>query len=182
MMTWHMTGMRLLLCACVTIMMLGRSANAGWAQTDTVTVDISPQALDRALTLFADQMNLQVLYASDLVRGLTTQGVTGVVTPQDALVQLLDGTGLAYTFVDGRTIALHKTMPTPSSAESGGPSTPMAESKPKKVTLPEVVVKDVREREDSREDRDVAQLKEIAGTVNVVTREEIQLARPKNAS
>jgi Fe(3+) dicitrate transport protein len=43
-------------------------------------------------------------------------------------------------------------------------------------------VKDVRERKDSREDHDVAQLKEIAGTVNVVTREEIQLARPKNAS
>ena len=180
-MTWPVKGLRLVLCALLTTAMCGITSMA-WAQTDTVTVNISPQELNHALAIFAEQTNLQVLYASDLVRGLSTKGAMEAVTPQEALRQLLDGTGLAYTFVDSNTIALHKTVPTLSAEEIGRPSAPVSEGKPKRVKLPEVLVKDVREREDRSEDRDIEQLKEIAGTVNVVTREEIQLARPKNAS
>lgn len=50
-------------------------------------------------------------------------------------------------------------------------------AKPKAVKIPEVVVKDVHEREDFSEEK----LKEIPGAVNVVTRQEIERARPKNA-
>lgn len=45
------------------------------------------------------------------------------------------------------------------------------------VAVPEVMIKDVHPREDMNEDR----IKEIPGTVNVVTSEEIQRARPKSA-
>lgn len=53
---------------------------AASAQTETVTVNIPPQELSTALTALAEQANLQVLYASELVRGLTTIGVRGTVT------------------------------------------------------------------------------------------------------
>ncbi|MFO0705962.1 MAG: TonB-dependent receptor [Nitrospira sp.] len=45
------------------------------------------------------------------------------------------------------------------------------------VAVPEVMIKDVHQRDDMNEDR----IKEIPGTVNVVTSEEIQRARPKSA-
>jgi Fe(3+) dicitrate transport protein len=180
-MTWRMNGLRRLLCASFTIG-VWLTAGGSWGQTDSARVEIAPQELDRALALFAEQTNLQVLYAADLVRGLSTQGVSDAATPHDALRQLLGGTGLAYTFVETRTIAIHKAADTAHPGEIGGPVAGAAESKSKRVKLPEVVVKDVREREDRSEDLDIEQLKEIAGTVNVVTKEEIQLARPKNAS
>ena len=52
---------------------------------------------------------------------------------------------------------------------------PLPKSKP--VKIPEVMVKDVHERNEP----DQESVKDIAGSVNVVTREEIQRARPKNA-
>jgi Fe(3+) dicitrate transport protein len=144
-------------------------------------VTIPPQELDRALALFAEHTNFQILYPPDLVRGLSTKGVTDAATPQDGLHQLLDGTGLAYTFVDATTIAVHKNDVSPRGAGMSESSPAAMEPKSKKIKLPEVVVKDVREREDLTETRDEEQIKEIAGTVNIVTREEIQRARPKNA-
>ena len=88
-------GMFLLLT--IVVMASGRSA---FAQTEMVTMNIPPQELSTALTSLADQANLQVLYASDLTRGLTTNGVVGTITPQDAVRQLLEGTGLEYPFTD----------------------------------------------------------------------------------
>ncbi|MGZ8382875.1 MAG: TonB-dependent receptor family protein, partial [Nitrospira sp.] len=65
---------------------------------------------------------------------------------------------------------------TPDPAQ-GASAVPAEPSKPKPVKIPEVVVKDVHERNEP----DQELVKEIAGAVNVVTREEIQRARPKNA-
>lgn len=59
------------------------------------------------------------------------------------------------------------------SPEAAAPATP----KPGPVAVPEVLIKDLHEREDMNEER----VKEIPGTVNVVTSQEIQRARPKNA-
>ncbi|HNI68149.1 MAG TPA: TonB-dependent receptor plug domain-containing protein, partial [Nitrospira sp.] len=54
---------------------------------------------------------------------------------------------------------------------------PEQPAKSKPVKIPEVMVKDVHERSEP----DQESVKDIAGSVNVVTREEIQRARPKNA-
>ena len=72
-------------------------------------------------------------------------------------------------------------------AQDGGsqalPTEPVTEERPlpsttnRPVTVPEVMIKDVHERDDVNEER----IKEIPGAVNVVTREELQRARPKNA-
>jgi hypothetical protein len=87
---------------------------------DAAMVNIAPQELGHALAQFAEQTTLHVLYAADLVRGLSTRGVTGAVTPHEALRQLLSGTGLVYPFVDTSTIAVHHPIDTPTPAEHRG--------------------------------------------------------------
>ncbi len=91
MMPWREVGIGTRVFAFLTMMAVVFVPSA-FAQTDTVTVDIPPQDLSSALKAFAEQSNQQVLYASDLTRGLTTKEVVGTVTPQEAVRQLLEGT------------------------------------------------------------------------------------------
>lgn len=157
------------------------------AQTETATFDIPSQPLRAALTVFAEQSGWQLFYSAEMTDGIRTQGVAGNMAPQQALEAILAGTGLGFRMTEARTVTL---VPTPSglvpippfaSDQPGPPSasapdrTTAERSKPVKV--PEIVVKDVHER--NLPDQEL--VKEIAGTVNVVTREEIQRARPKNA-
>ena len=76
---WREGGIGIGMVLLMTILTL-LPARAASAQTETVTVNIPPQELSTALTASAEQANLQVLYASELVRGLTTIGVRGTVT------------------------------------------------------------------------------------------------------
>ena len=84
--------------------------HSAFAQSDAVTVNIPPQELSTALTALADQTNLQVLYASELASGTIT-GVTGTVTTQEATRQLLEATGLQFTFTDAKTVTLQSAPP-----------------------------------------------------------------------
>lgn len=52
--------------------------------------------LERSLPVFAQQSGLQILYPSALVAGRQSQAVTGNLTAEAALAQLLRGTGLTY--------------------------------------------------------------------------------------
>ena len=121
------------------------SARSASAQTEMVTVNIPPQELSTALTALAEQANLQVLYASELASGRTTAGVTGTMTPQEATRQLLEGTGLQFTFTDAKTVTLQSALP--AGAAVGGAPIMAEEAKPKPVKVPEIVVKDVRQRD-----------------------------------
>jgi len=136
-------GVGLVLLLTIVAMMPVRSA---FAQTETVTVDIPPQELSTALTALAGQTQLQLLYASELVHGLTTKGVVGTVTPQDAVRQLLEGTGLQHTFTDGKTVTLQSALP--AGAEAGAAAIVAEGTHSKPVKVPEVLVKDVRQRDE----------------------------------
>lgn len=151
------------------------------AQNEAITFNIPPQDLSSALKAFADQTNLQVLYASELTQGLSTNGVTGAYTPQEALRLLLQDTGLHSSFTDPKTVTVQKPALRTTADEPESPPTVGPEPKHKPVKIPEVMVKDVRERDYRNEDDRIKELKEIPGTVNVVTREEIQYARPRSA-
>ena len=72
------------------------------------TFDIPPQSLTDGLTLFGRQSGLQVSVHGDLVRGLTTPGVSGLITPEQALARLLAGTGLVFSLSGGTTVTLQK--------------------------------------------------------------------------
>lgn len=120
------------------------AARPAFAQPETVTVNIPPQELSTALTALADQTNMQVLYASELASGRTTAGVTGTMTPHEATRQLLEGTGLQFTFTDAKTVTLQSALP--AGAVVGGAAIVAEGTNSKPMKVPEIVVKEVRER------------------------------------
>ncbi|MDB6011342.1 MAG: tonB dependent receptor family protein [Gammaproteobacteria bacterium] len=67
---------------------------------------IGAQSLGPALKQFAQDRKLQVLYFSDTVRDLHTDGVSGDLSADEALSRLLNGTGLSYRYVDPKVIAI----------------------------------------------------------------------------
>jgi len=82
---------------------------------DTLSGDISPQPLNKALNEFADQSGLQVVYRTELVSGIASGGTRSPNTDDEALSQLLASTGLEYHFINDRTVAIE-----PATADAGG--------------------------------------------------------------
>lgn len=60
----------------------------------SITVDIPAQPLDSALTTFADQAVLRILFSSDDVAGLEATALRGRNAAEEALRRLLAGSGL----------------------------------------------------------------------------------------
>jgi outer membrane receptor protein involved in Fe transport len=92
------------------------------------SIEISQQQLGPALAELARQTRIQVVYSTDLVQGQRTAGLSGTMTPEEALGQLLSKTGLRYEFLDAQTVTLSReggsgTRPaTPAAAPSPGAS------------------------------------------------------------
>jgi iron complex outermembrane recepter protein len=84
-----------------------------WAETPTPRLDIAPQALPSALAAFADHTGLQVLYVSTIVEGKNSKGAHGEGPPAEILTQLLEGTGLRFSFLNERTVQILPPAPKP---------------------------------------------------------------------
>jgi iron complex outermembrane receptor protein len=137
-----------------------------WAQAPDplsarVEFDIAPQPLTGALNEFAAKTGLQVSYPADLAAGLSSPGLSGTRTPMQALEALLAGTGLGFRFANSETVTLERNAPipptplaqpqsqaTPAPARESGPETSAAKNGQKPVKVPEIIVKDVREKDD----------------------------------
>jgi catecholate siderophore receptor len=68
--------------------------------------DITPGPLGTALTSFERVTGLSVEVPNDNIRTLNSPGVSGVFSAEQALAQLLTGTGVSYRFTGARTVAL----------------------------------------------------------------------------
>lgn len=137
-----------------------------WAQavepvSSRVEFDIAPQALTGALNEFAAKTGLQVSYPADLAAGLSSPGLSGTHTPAQALDTLLGGTGLGFRFANDQTVTLERNAPhppvplaqpqsqaTPPPSRESGSQTSAGKTGQKPVKVPEIVVKDVKERDD----------------------------------
>ena len=185
MMNWREIGTGLGLAMMLMISAMGAALPA-FAQSDQVSLNIPPQELSTALAALADQANVQVLYASELAGGRMTKGVVGTMTAEEGVRQVLEATGLQYAFTDARTVTLQK-APAPvrtAQAELSNVSEPSAKQKPVKV--PEIVVKEVRERDDARtyvaEEASTATrtdtpIKDVPQSIQVITRKVIEEQR-----
>lgn len=69
--------------------------------------------LPSVLASFGDRAGLQVLYPADLARGRTSPGVSGTLTPEEALTRILTGTGLAARFVNPNTVTVQNAQAAP---------------------------------------------------------------------
>ncbi|MGP1253486.1 MAG: TonB-dependent siderophore receptor [Kiloniellales bacterium] len=86
------------------------------AQSETLAIDIATQPLSDALRELSRQTGLQFFAGSDLTQGLTAPAVSGRMSADEALRQLLAGSGLVYSYSGASVVALERA---PTAPESG---------------------------------------------------------------
>jgi iron complex outermembrane receptor protein len=93
-------------------------AYAQQAPSGTRQFAIPSGPLAQALNRFADTAGLQLVYDGANTRGLRTAGVSGTLTPEAGLAELLSGTGLVYRFNTPTSV----TVTIPNTAPAGNTS------------------------------------------------------------
>jgi iron complex outermembrane receptor protein len=79
-----------------------------FADDVTKQYKIPAQSLNNALMKFAADSNLELIFSADTVRNLNAKSLDGTMTPEQALGQLLQGSGYTYRFIDKHTVTLEK--------------------------------------------------------------------------
>jgi iron complex outermembrane recepter protein len=97
---------------------------------------IAAAPLPHALSAFAQQTGLQLIYVSQLAEGRRSQAVPAGLPPAVALARMLAGTGLDFEFIDGRTIKIFAAPP----ASLPGHEAPARSASNRSETLEEIVV------------------------------------------
>lgn len=72
----------------------------------TQRFDIPPGPLDAVLLAFKDATGITVLVSTDSIRNLHSNGVSGTYTLEQALEQLLAGTGVTHRFTSPQSVSL----------------------------------------------------------------------------
>lgn len=86
---------------------------AAYAQTtQTHRFNIPSQPLNRALRLLADQSGIQLAYQTSVASGTNSPALSGTMTSEEALVRLLNGSGLSYGFTGANTVTIRSKDPT----------------------------------------------------------------------
>ncbi len=84
------------------------------AQSPVRRFDIAPGPLSTVLDAFHDATGWQVLVASEKIRDLASPGVSGMYSVEQALKQILMGTGVTYRVTASETVLLEVTGPSDS--------------------------------------------------------------------
>ena len=71
-----------------------------------IAFHIPAQPLDKAVLVFAEQAGLQVLFDSQMLRGLTSQPLNGDFGVQEGLARLLGSNPVEYRFAGERQVTL----------------------------------------------------------------------------
>ncbi len=79
-------------------------APVAMAQDAQRSFNIPAQPLAAALNTYGRQSGLQVSLAASTSQGVTSRTVSGNLSPQAALAQLLDGTGISYSISNGTAL------------------------------------------------------------------------------
>lgn len=144
------------------------------AQAEPVPVDIPAKTLASALSDLGNQTALQIIYSQDTVSGLRSHGVSGQMEPEQALRQLLQGTGIAYQ-LDGNHVTLQGKQ---EGAALTLPSTSIAGQAYSSVSPDDGYVAK-RASAGSKTDTPII---ETPYSVSVVTREQLKAQQPKTVS
>ena len=171
--------------------------SSAFAVADGLPRALPPQPLADALDTFAQISNLQVIYRADLADGRLSKGADAGLSAEQTLQALLRDTGLTYTFVNERMVAIRGETETRTSASGDGSSvagsgerisrharsfraplrlaqadsTNAGSSGTQQVALDERVIEEVRVTASRREEN----LQDVAVAVTVIDQE--QLAR-----
>ena len=124
----------------LTGLLLSGPIKAAPTEAPTIAFNIPQQKLTSALTKFAEQTGVQLLYSAKLAENLSAHAVNGQYTSNQALTVLLEGSGISYHYVDKNVITLEKSpQKAPEQLNKVGPTT----LKPVNVTA--TAVRDVKD-------------------------------------
>ena len=124
----------------LTGLLLSGPIKAAPTEAPTIAFNIPQQKLTSALTKFAEQTGVQLLYSAKLAENLSAHAVNGQYTSNQALAVLLEGSGISYHYVDKNVITLEKSpQKAPEQLNKVGPTT----LKPVSVTA--TAVRDVKD-------------------------------------
>ncbi len=117
--------------AALSLSIISLSATAqALAAVNREPTDIPAQELAPALRALARDRNFQIVFATKDVSSRYTHGAVGELTTDEALTQILSGTGLTYHYLDDRTVSIlpvNAKMPAQEHAESSSSATPEAD-------------------------------------------------------
>ena len=86
--------------------------------------NIPAQGLGTALQTLAKDRNFQVVYVSEEVNSLRTKGAVGEFTSEEALKQLLSGTGMTFRYLDDKTVTIVRVSSSSTTSEGSAPVSP----------------------------------------------------------
>ena len=108
------------------------------AQETPVQITLPAQSLGQALTALARQTGIELLAPTELVAGKQAPAISGTFTPQAALEQLLQGSGLEARSTGERSFVVQRLPPVSAPRSQAQQDTP--------ITMPPVVVEEQRAR------------------------------------
>jgi len=142
------------------------------AQRTVRTYDIPPGPLERVLSRFIREAGIFLAGTTEMAAGRRSPGVRGRYTAEEALRQLLAGTGLRYRFTGADTVTLAKAR-----AQHGdGPLQlgPITVEGAGQYTEAQDPVEGYRAQASETLTRGALPLRELPNTVNVVTRDSLR--------
>jgi outer membrane receptor for ferric coprogen and ferric-rhodotorulic acid len=86
------------------------------AYAQVATIRVPAGALEPALLALGQQAGLTFAYDSTLTAGRSTKGASGSLTPQAAVAEVLEGTGLSFSFTGARSVVIAAPVPIDASA------------------------------------------------------------------
>lgn len=85
-------------------------------------VNIPAGGLGPALRAFSEEQRVHIVFISEDVDKLSTQGASGSLSVDEVLHQLLQGTGLTYQYIDAETVSILP-IPMPTASETAAVQT-----------------------------------------------------------
>jgi iron complex outermembrane recepter protein len=105
---------------CAPLALGSPAALAQATSSTTLPVEIPAQSLAQALSTLASETGLQMVYVSGLVRNQRSQAVPAGIPVQEALTQLLQGTGLRFEYLTERSVRILAAAPAPKTTRAAG--------------------------------------------------------------
>ncbi|BCA56587.1 Ferrichrome-iron receptor [Nitrospira sp. KM1] len=193
-------GMCAVLCVGIVLFATAHSRQAVAAEVNSRNTvqqfDIPSQPLSGALKDFALAAGLQLSFNDDLAAGRVSPDVRGSYTNEQALQLLLAGSGLTYRFSGGDTVIVERDSSSgivPGMVGAGaagaaaGAAAGMTATVQKPVKVPEIMVKDVKERDNDTKSyvaeeantatRTDTPIKDVPQSIQVITRKVIEEQR-----
>lgn len=130
-----------------------------------LSFQIPPQPLDTALTTFADQAGLQLLFSAPDATAVASRGLSGSFTVDEGLRRLLAGTGFVHRFTGAGTVTVER-QAAGSRAVGGG----RAQTAGGPVTLEPVTVSATVVTASGFEQ----QIKDAPASISIITRQELE--------